>query len=98
MFVRIVKLTIKNEEVDSFMRFFEKVKETVRNQEGCTFLELYRDRHTSNVFFTYSYWDSEETLNAYRYSEAFGEIWPYLKTLFQCKAEAWSVDKLFTLK
>ena len=98
MLVRIVKLTIKEEEVARFEDFFNEVKETVRFQEGCSFLELYKDKDQSNVFFTYSYWDSQESLDTYRKSEVFSEIWPYVKTLFKSRAEAWSVEKVFTLQ
>jgi heme-degrading monooxygenase HmoA len=41
--------------------------------------------------FTYSQWDSEESLNAYRQTELFVQTWKRTKTLFQEKAEAWSV-------
>ena len=97
MFVRIVKLTFKEDKVEDFTTYFNQIKSIVRNQPGCSFLELYQDKDQSNVFFTYSYWDKQESLDAYRYSETFSQIWPYVKQMFGERAQAWSVDKLVTL-
>ncbi|MFT6838359.1 MAG: quinol monooxygenase YgiN, partial [Sediminicola sp.] len=53
MFVRIVKLTFKEENIASFEQIFEDSKQVIRNVEGCTFLELLQDRNNPNIFFTY---------------------------------------------
>jgi heme-degrading monooxygenase HmoA len=60
---------------------------------GCNHLELLNDIKTSNIFFTYSYWDSENDLNNYRDSELFKEVWSKTKVLFNDKPEAWSVEQ-----
>lgn len=98
MFVRIVKLTLQEDRIDDFLNHFEKYKDQIRNFPGCQFLEVYRDKHQTNIFFTYSYWSEESDLATYKKSTLFGEVWPYFKTLFKEKAEAWSVDKYATLK
>lgn len=90
--IRIVKLTIATENVQAFQDIFENAKENVRNFEGCTRLELLRDRNNRNVFFTYSYWKEEKYLESYRDSDLFMSYWKQLKPLFSAKAEAWSVD------
>ncbi len=97
MFVRIVKLSFQPEKTEEFLGNFEKSKENIRNFPGCRLLELYREKTNTNVFFTYSYWDSEEDLEAYRNSELFKGIWNKTKILFNDKPMAWSVDKLATL-
>ena len=56
MFVRIVKMSFNPLKVDEFLANFEAKKRLIREFEGCEFLELYRDKHHANVFFTYSYW------------------------------------------
>lgn len=94
MLIRIVKLSFHPENVDVFLEIFKNSKEKIRNRKGCRLLELYRDQHDPTTFFTYSYWDSEENLNAYKKSEVFGNVWPETKKLFNKKPEAWSVDKL----
>ena len=91
MLIRIVKLTFKEENISSFEALFEETKVTIRNFEGCRFLELYQDKECPNVFFTYSKWEGEMYLEAYRNSEFFKSVWGRTKKLFQDKPEAWSV-------
>ncbi len=97
MFVRIVKMSFHKEKVPVFLEHFDSIKEIVRYYPGNQFLELYQDKEDPSVFFTYSYWEAESDLENYRHSEAFREIWSFVKTLFKDKPEAWSVDKLVTL-
>ena len=98
MFVRIVKMGFHEDKVEAFLNNFEQVKQDIRNFPGNRFLELYRDKNDPNVFFTYSYWEHESDLEKYRNSELFIEVWAFTKQLFSQKPEAWSVDKLVTLK
>ncbi|MGI9548271.1 MAG: putative quinol monooxygenase [Flavobacteriaceae bacterium] len=97
MLIRIVKLTIREENISSFEQIFDQTKETIRKFKGCMLLELYRDRNDTGVFFTYSYWNSEEDLEAYRSSDFFRNVWGKTKLLFELKPEAWSVDKVASL-
>lgn len=98
MFIRIVKIGFHEENVAAFLTIFEETKEVIRSFEGCQFLELYRDKTDPNIFFTYSYWESEDHLENYRKSEFFKNVWSKTKELFNRKPEAWSVDKLESLK
>ena len=98
MFVRIVKLSFHPEHCTAFLANFELMKQQIRNAPGNRLLELYQDKTNSNVFFTYSYWDAETDLENYRNSELFYEVWQFTKKLFNDKPEAWSVDKLVSLK
>jgi quinol monooxygenase YgiN len=97
MLVRIVKLSFQPSKIQEFLANFESNKEKIRDFEGCRFLELYRDQNATNLFFTYSYWDSEADLNRYRHSELFKSVWAKTKPLFNGKPEAWSVDKIASL-
>jgi len=98
MFVRIVKMSFEPSKIDEFLKNFETKKTQIRNFEGCQFLELYRDKHNTNVFFTYSFWNTETDLENYRHSELFKAVWAKTKPLFNDKPEAWSVDKIASLK
>lgn len=91
-------MSFKPSKIEEFLANFEIVKQKIRNFEGCNFLELYRDQCNTNIFFTYSYWNSDVNLNNYRDSELFKSVWANTKPLFNEKAEAWSVDKLHSLK
>lgn len=85
------------EHIPTFLENFEKVKNNIRNFKGCQFLELYRDKSNTDIFFTYSYWDSETDLENYRHSELFENVWAETKILFNDKPVAWSVDKIVSL-
>ena len=98
MFVRIVKLSFHQENIPAFLENFELMKEKIRNAEGNRFLELYQDKNNKCIFFTYSYWETEADLENYRNSELFYDVWNFTKKLFNDKPEAWSVDKLASLK
>ena len=65
----------------------------IRSFDGCSHLELWQQAGTSNVFFTYSWWESEDHLNKYRFSELFKDTWAKTKALFAAKPEAWSVEQ-----
>jgi len=97
MLVRIVKLGFYKQNIDVFLNNFENNKAKIRAFDGCTFLELYRDKNNPGIFFTYSYWESDAHLQAYRKSAIFKSAWRTIKPLFSIRPEAWSVDKLETL-
>ncbi len=94
MFIRIVKLSIADNYTQAFLEMFENKKKDIRNFPGCKYLDLYRDKHNTNVFFTYSYWDAESDLEAYRHSALFKVVWAKTKAMFSAKPQAWSVDRL----
>lgn len=93
MIIRIVRMTFKPEEIESFLLVFEKQKAFIADFEGCSHLELLRDKQRANVFFTYSYWENEEALDNYRASDFFRTIWSSVKLKFDAKPEAWSLEK-----
>ncbi|MBC5841814.1 MAG: antibiotic biosynthesis monooxygenase [Flavobacteriaceae bacterium] len=97
MFIRIVKLSFHEENIPAFLENFEVVKDRIRAAPGNRLLELYQDKNDKNIFFTYSYWETEQDLENYRTSDFFNEVWSFTKKLFNDKPEAWSVDKLASL-
>ena len=98
MLVRIVKMGFYEQNIAVFLEHFEANKLKIRGFEGCFFLELYRDKNDTSIFFTYSYWESNEALENYRKSDVFTNVWAKTKPLFNIKPEAWSVYKLESLK
>lgn len=97
MIVRIVKMHFAVDKVTDFQSMFEEIKESIRNQSGCTFLELYQGIDDPQTFFTYSYWNGVADLNNYRESALFQEIWPKTKAMFDQKPEATTVTKIHSL-
>jgi len=93
MFVRIVKMGFEASKIETFLQNFNNNKEKIRNSKGCRLLELYRDKKEPTLFFTYSYWETEQDLENYKNSDLFKVVWAKTKVLFNQKPEAWSVDK-----
>ena len=98
MIKRIVKLTFDESEIDNFKAIFEESKNKIAAFEGCRHLELLQQVDQPNVLFTYSFWESEDALNAYRHSDLFGVTWKKTKALFAARPEAWSVQVVATVK
>ncbi len=97
MVTRIVKLTMREDEVDNFKSYFATVCEIIRNQDGCHSLQAWQDIHRPEIFFTYSIWTAEDDLNRYRDSPFFLEFWKKVKPWFAAKAEVWTFDKIVDL-
>lgn len=94
MIVRIVKMEFEQAKVDAFLRLFNSTRDKIAGFEGCKGLELLAGANATNLFFTYSIWNSEEDLENYRNSELFKETWAKTKILFSNKPEAWSLLKV----
>jgi len=86
-------MNFKPEYTDDFIRLFESVRDKIQNMEGCKGVRLLRDIHNPNIFFTYSLWETESYLEMYRHSELFKDTWTKTKSLFNHKAEAWSLQE-----
>ena len=91
MLIRLVKLTIAREHIETFKAHFDAIKEKIRLSDGNLHVELLQDTHNPQVFFTYSHWEDEVALEKYRQSAFFDDVWRYTKTLFSDKAEDWSL-------
>ena len=92
MLIRIVKMTFAADKVDVFVNTFNERKEMIASFEGCSGVELLRDIQNPTIFFTYSKWDGESSLEKYRNSELFNSVWDTVKKWFAGKPEAWSVE------
>ena len=84
--------------IDEFLTNFNAHKKAIRNFEGCEHLELLRDKTQQNLFFTYSFWQSEADLEHYRHSALFKDVWAKTKVLFNDRPEAWSVNRVETVQ
>ena len=91
-------MSIDKDKIEKFLSNFHQNKEKIRNFQGCQFLELYQDKNDNNIFFTYSYWNTEEDLENYRKSDFFQNVWSKTKILFNENPQAWSVNKIVSLK
>ncbi len=97
MILRIVRMDFHPENLSHFHRLFDAHKSAIRQVEGCMHLELHADPDHPQVRYTYSHWQSQAALDAYRQSPLFGIIWPQTKRLFASKAQAFSLSPLETI-
>ena len=92
--IRIVKMTFRTECIDEFKETFERSKPSILSFEGCSEVRLLQDDNDPRIMATYSIWDSEESLNAYRKSDFFRNTWKHTKSLFVENPEANSFSRI----
>jgi len=97
MITRIVKMKFHQEDLLDFLKMFESKKDFIRAQPGCIDLEMLKQSDDPTTIFTYSHWESEQDLNAYRGTELFGQVWKETKSYFRDKPEAWTLNSLYKL-
>jgi heme-degrading monooxygenase HmoA len=85
-------MTFHPEQVDRFLDIFDASKLAIRQFPGCCGLKLLRNSQKENQLFTYSLWDTEDSLNAYRHSDLFESTWAKTKVLFSEKPLAFSTE------
>ncbi len=91
-------MTFREEAVPDFLENFHQHKAQIRSFPGCERLLLLNDVNQSNVYFTYSWWQGEEDLEAYRHSDLFKGVWAFTKQLFADKPQAWSTQEIEALR
>lgn len=88
---RIVRLEFDPARVAEFTVFFTQNRETIASFPGCVSLDLFRDAEAENVYYTFSLWESEAALEAYRHSDTFRNLWAFAKARFSGKPQAYSL-------
>lgn len=91
-------MTFRPEYLDELDRILKEFTPSIRAFPGCHHLEILRDIHEPHLAASYSLWDNEDALNAYRKSELFGKVWPKLKAGFSDKPVAHSYERIMTLE
>ena len=97
MIRRIVKMEFRAGAAEQFEALFRSTAAHIRAQEGCQHLELLCEEGASAVYFTFSIWQNQAALQAYRESELFARTWKKTKALFAEKPMAWSTQQLEVL-
>lgn len=90
MIHRIVTMTFREDEIDSFLEVFDASKNHIRNFPGCLGLTLLQTTNKPFQMSTFSIWENEEALDAYRHSDLFKGTWAKTKILFAEKPVAFS--------
>lgn len=92
--IRIVKMTFRADCIEAFKATFHKSKPTILTFSGCSEVRLLQDDQNPCIMTTYSVWESQEHLDAYRSSEFFKSTWKHTKTLFSDKPDAISYSRI----
>ncbi len=85
-------MTFEPENIPSFERLFKASEAGIRSFPGCLKVDLLQDVNDPGVFFTYSLWESEAALEAYRASDFFRAVWGQTRELFSGPPVAWSLE------
>lgn len=94
MVIRVVRMYFKEEHLEDFLKLFDNTKDQIRNFEGCQRLELLQDLGQEHILTTYSYWKDIKSLDRYRHSALFMEVWSQMKKYFAAKPIAFSCRQL----
>ena len=97
MIYRIVTMTFRKNEIDAFLEVFDASKNHIRYFPGCLSLTLLQTTDKPYQMSTFSIWENEAALDAYRHSELFRSTWAKTKILFAEKPVAFSNDAIRTL-
>ncbi|NEN24326.1 antibiotic biosynthesis monooxygenase [Cryomorpha ignava] len=97
MVIRIVELHIHRDRLEKAQLLLAEVAPNVRKMDGCSHLNILEGLNNNAHITTYSYWKSEDHLNAYRQSNVFKTFWGEIKPLFAMPARAWSSYSLHYL-
>lgn len=93
MLHRIVRMVFDKDTKAQFTDIFYQKQPFIQAMDGCISVDLMNDERDEMAMATYSLWESEQYLEAYRHSELFIETWKEVKPLFSEKAKAWSYTK-----
>ena len=93
MLIRIVRMHFTEAGVEEFLEIFNAHKTAIRNFPGCSHLQLLKDAEDPNCYTTLSHWDKLESLESYRKSELFAEVWSRVKSLFSERTQAFSLER-----
>lgn len=93
MLYRVVRMVFQEETKDAFIDIFYKKQTFISAFPGCISVDLMDDKRDPMALATWSVWDHEDSLEAYRNSDLFKVTWDEVKPLFAGKPKAWSYTK-----
>ncbi len=89
--VRLVRMTFTPEGIDAFHKIFESNWEAIRGFDGCDHLELLSDIGNPLICTTLSHWKDTASLERYRQSSLFTNVWSKVKPLFAERPQAYTM-------
>lgn len=95
MIVILAKNYVKNNEVDKFIEYAEKLVEESRKEKGCISYDLCQDLQEKNVFMFVEKYENEEAIDIHNKSNHFTTIVPKLKELRQRESEVSKYETMY---
>lgn len=96
MLIRTVRMTFRPDRLDDFLDgVFRPSAPKIRASPGCRHLALWQDARYPNVLTTFSHWDDEAALDAYRHGDLFRETWARTTPLFAAPPVAHSQSEIW---
>jgi heme-degrading monooxygenase HmoA len=89
--LRVVRMDFRAEECGPFDLLFEDARSRISAVPGCLGVTCFSDVAGGGGRTTFSVWQSERALEAYRESALFKEVWALTKPGFQSRPVAWSM-------
>jgi quinol monooxygenase YgiN len=83
---------------EEFLEIFRSNMLAIRNFDGCTHLELFKDPDEPHIYTTLSYWSGPQFLENYRRSELFSNVWGRVKPLFAERTQAFSLERFIEVE
>ena len=91
MLTRLVRMTFRPEETDAFLELWQINRRAIGTFPGCQQVQLLQDATNPAVFYTLSYWNGPDDLEAYRHSPLFARVWKATRALFAERAQTFSM-------
>jgi quinol monooxygenase YgiN len=94
MITRIVKVKIKADNNDKFIKYIGQFVQKVRNFKNNHHADCFADLDDKNYFHVYTIWLSENDLNTFRKSELNKEFKNKIKEWSEKSYSAWTVENI----
>ncbi|ACF14489.1 Antibiotic biosynthesis monooxygenase [Chloroherpeton thalassium ATCC 35110] len=94
MIIRLVKMSFQPQESTRFLSLYKQVHPKILSFPGCVSVELLHEVHDEHAYTTYSLWQNNDALEAYRQSDFFKATWTEVRKMLRSKTLAISYRKV----
>lgn len=95
MILRIVKMELKETNIDLFHLFMKNLKDEKLKLEGCLHYDYFCDKQNEHIYFSYTIWVTDRHLKKYKKTELFKEVTRTVRNLCKKEPIAWTVENVF---
>jgi quinol monooxygenase YgiN len=95
MILRVVKMKVEKNKVESFERFMNNLHDEKLRLQGCLHFDYFHEKDNLYAYYSYTIWENEKFFKAYKKSDLFKEVVSTLKALCQVEPQAWTIENVF---